>query len=328
MKDKKLEIGINEIKRVSMTDSEKNDVYRNIMSFSARVKSVQSPWFAFSFSIVSSRSRLVYYIVVPLIIILSSGSVVFASQDSLPDSILYPLKVKIVEPIKGVLSFSQKSKAIHESGLAKKRLLEAETLAKGGKLDVKNEKKISTLLTTHTISLNNALDKVNTSESPEVADEISTNFRAEMNAHAKVLDIIIKREEPKKDIETGDNSKNDNVKISNTARISAEKIKKTSNKIEKNNFKKYKEKKEEIKSLIETTDKNIDLNLNREDEDEREPRVVSNTYETIDQAKASLDNADIKDLAGDLEEAYSSLLDSESLIKEANILSGGKGDND
>lgn len=326
MKDKKLEIGINELKKVVMTDTEKNDIYKNIMSFSAPQKPIQSPWFAFSFSMISSRSRLVYYIVVPLIIILSSGGVVFASQDSLPDSILYPIKVKIMEPMEGALSFSQKSKAVYESSLAKKRLIEAETLAKNGKLDVKSEKKINDLLTTHTISLNNALDKVSASETPEISNEIITNFRAEMNAHAKVLDIITRREAPKKDIEVEDSSKDDNTKISNTARISAEKIKNTSSRIEKNDFKKYKEKKEEIKSLIETANKNIDLNT--EDKSKREPRVVNDTHETIDQAKASLDNADKKDLEGDLEEAYSSLLDSESLVKEANILSGERENND
>lgn len=317
MKDKKLERGINELKNVVMTDSEKSDIYKNIMSFSAPTKPIQSPWFAFSFSIVSSRSRLVYYIIIPLIIILSSGGAVFASQDSLPDSILYPLKVKVLEPIEGALTISVESKANYESKLAKKRLVEAEILASNDKLDSTEEKKINTLLTKHTENLNIALSKVNDMGLMEEADAINMNFRAEMNAHARVLDILVNKKEGNQNNQIENKDRGNDNQISNTARVGAEKIKNTINKTEKKNFEKFKNKREEVESLINAT--NEDVSVNTEDKTEEYNPIVDDTQKTIDQAKAYLYDASKKDEEGDWEEAYSSLLDSESTVKEAKI---------
>ena len=80
------------------------------------------------------------------------SGVVFASQESLPNSIFYPLKVNIVEPIRGALTFSHKNKAKYEINLATERLVEAETLAGQGKLDKINEKKLNNLLNKHTVA--------------------------------------------------------------------------------------------------------------------------------------------------------------------------------
>lgn len=336
MENKNLKNGIDEIKKIVMTDAEKKRMFDNILNISKEnKKAIKSPWSFYSFISITKKSQLVYYIIIPLIIIFSSGGVVFASQASLPDSILYPLKVKVIEPIEGALTFSPKAKAKHESSLASKRLVEAETLVEQGKLDVSSEKKINNLLATHTKSLSKALVKVNDSNSSEETDEIVTNFRAEMNAHAKVLDSLRDdrdnsednsnknkdREENKnkeKNRDKEDSNDKEDIKISNTARFSAEKIKNDSSKKEKNNIEEYKEKKEKIESLISDTD--IDISSKIEKYSDRKDFVTEDTKEIIDQAKAYLFDANEKGEEGDLEEAYSSLLDSESSIKEANIL--------
>jgi len=242
--------------------------------------------------------------------------VVFASQDSLPDNILYPIKVKVLEPMEGALAFSNTAKAKHESGLATKRLIEAETLAKAGKLNSSNEEKINNLLTLHTISLNKALEKVDDTNATETIEDISTSFRAEMNAHAKVLAVIKEKQKQKK---SNDNEveKEDN-KISNTAKVNAEKIKKISNKINKENIVKYNSKKEEVKSLIENTDEKV--KYTNQNENKIEISTEDDTHKTIDKAREYLEDSTMKDKEGDWKEAYSSLLDSESSIKEANIL--------
>lgn len=322
MENNKLKNGINEIKSIVMTDSEKSCIFESILKSPIdNPKPIRSPWATFSFVAMIQSNKLVYYIVIPLIIILSSGGVVFASQDSLPDSILYPLKVNVVEKVEGALAFSPKAKAEHESSLAKKRLLEAETLAKSGKLDSINEKKINTLLSIHTASLNSALDQINTSNSPEVADSISTNFRAEMNAHARVLDILTNKEDKGQEHKVEDVAKNEDIKISNTARVSAERIKGVAGKSDKGDFKKYQDKKAEVTSLIESTDKNINSDSTTVENSNVSASIREDTSKTINEAKTYLDNADQKDREGNWKEAYSSLLDSESSVKEANILS-------
>lgn len=217
MKDKKLQKGIDEIKSIKMTDTEKDLIFSNILkSEDEIVKPTKSTWVNFSFMAILERNRLVYYIIIPLIFILSGSGVVFASIDSLPDSILYPIKVKVLEPVKGAFLLSQTSKAKHEINLAQKRLIEAETLARENKLDARAEDRINTLLEDHTKALNNNLEKVRKvkQDGEDEADEISLDFDREMNQHAKILD-------------------GDNKKISNKARENAEKIKEKFKKVEK-----------------------------------------------------------------------------------------------
>lgn len=144
-----------------MTNSEKELIFSNIFKSSPPIiKPIKSTWVPFSFMAIFQRSRLVYYIIIPLIIALSGGGVVFASADSLPNSILYPIKVKVLEPVEGALTFSKVSKAKHESNLAKKRLVEAEILASHGKLDKKNKDKINNLLDKHKKALDKTLKDI------------------------------------------------------------------------------------------------------------------------------------------------------------------------
>lgn len=217
MKYKKLQKGIDEIKNIKMTNSEKELIFSNILRSSPQiVKTVKSTWVNFSFLAMLNNNRLVYYIVIPLIIILSSSGVVFASVDSLPDSILYPLKVNVVEPlIEGALTFSPKNKAKYEVNLATKRLVEAETLAGQGKLDKKNEDKINNLLDKHTRALDKTLNDVKKVDKVEQSDKIILNFNLEMNKHSQILENIKNRK--------NDNNEEDN-KISKNARLNAEKI--------------------------------------------------------------------------------------------------------
>ncbi len=318
MENKKLQNGIKEINKIVMTPDEKKRVFENILKTGTSVKPIQSPWFGYSFVLMMKQTKLVYFILVPLIFILTGGGVVFASQDSLPDSILYPIKVSVIEPIEGALSFSPKAKAKHESKLASTRLIEAETLASHGKLDIKQEKKINKLLVSHTIALNKALDNADKSNDNKDTEEIATNFRAEMNAHARVLDIIT---EGDKQTENVDNNVNvnidENIKISKNARVGAEKIKIRQDKKNFNNVDKYIKRKEEVKSLINIAGQGLEVAPISQTKIEQ--ATVDGTNETLDQAKKYLEEADKKEKEGNSGEAYSSLLDSESSVKEADI---------
>jgi len=317
MKDKKIEIGISEIKKIVMTDVEKKRIYDNILNSPVESKLVKSPWFSYSFVFSVNRSRFAYYVIIPLIFILSGSGIVFASEGSLPDSVLYPLKVNIVEPIEGALKFSSKAKAEHESSLASKRLVEAEILASENKLDLKNEEKINKLLSKHTEALNNALSKVNSSNLNGDTDLITTDFRAEMNAHARVLDILTRHENSNQNKKGEDLSTDEDLTLSNTARISANKIKNIQAKQSDNKTEKYKVKKTEVESLIGSTDQAV---VSGKLDNKRDRNFVAeDTQKTIDQAKAFLSDADKKDKEGNLGDAYSSLLDSESSAKEAKI---------
>ncbi len=211
------------------------------------------------------------------------------------------------------MNFSAKSKAKYESKLAEKRLIEAEILIEKGALDKTREEKINKLLSKHTEALDKALNNNELNNQDEEIDMITTDFRANMNAHAKVLEVLTSK---KSNLDYKDDFLE--LKISNTARLGAEKIKNSSDKKDENKIDKIKEKKEKVKSIIDDTDN--DINLISSENKENDTFIIENTYKKIDQAKAYLYDAETKDKRGDFKEAYSSLLDSETSAKEAKIL--------
>lgn len=327
MENEKIKNGIKVIKEITMSDNEKQSIFHDILNSPIynNKERVKSPWGIYAYVSMMKRNQLAYYVVIPLIIILSGGGVVFASQDSLPNDILYPIKVKILEPVEGALTFSQTEKAKYQSNLAKTRLVEAQTLAKENKLDDSTEEKINKLLVSHTVALDNAINKVTKTDSKKEIDEITTNFRAEMNANARILERINEKEKEDNEsldikeveIEKKEEDREDNY-ISKTARISAMSIKDTSKeeKIEDKEY--YKEKKDKLKLLIEDLDKNTEAKNTNE-----ETGVTQSIYSTsnkIEEAKKYLEESNIKEIEGDEMEAHSLLLDSESLFKEVEIL--------
>lgn len=228
MKNKKLQNGIEEIRKITMTVNEKKQILNSILNSSYDVKKpIQSPWFDFSFISRLHKNQWAYFVIVPLIFIFTGGAVVFASQGSLPDSILYPIKVNIVEPIRGAFNFSPESKAKYEVSLATERLVEAETLASSGKLDKKNEEKINNLLKSHAKSLDQILNRIDKTEPKNEVVKIVNDFHADMNNHAKTLDAITN-----KNTKVGENK---DTQISNTARYNADKINEMFNNNKNNN---------------------------------------------------------------------------------------------
>ena len=314
MKDKKLQNGINEIRNITMTSDEKNHILEHVLtSQSLYTRPVRSFWTTYSFFYIKQKNPLIFYFAVFFIAVFFGGGIVFASQESLPNSIFYPIKINVLEPIHGALTFSLKEKAKYESILATKRLKEAETLSSQGKLDLSIEKKINNLLEINTASFNKTLNEINKTESNEDRDEIVINFHAEMNAHARILEII-KEQENKLEEKDKENT------ISETARIGAEKAvdvsKNKENNKEENNSYKYNTKRNTVRVLIDKTSFGIGDNttvfLPKKE-------IVDSAQETIDQAKEFLNEADKHEEKGDREDAYSDLLKSESYVKEAGI---------
>ncbi|ETB63954.1 TPA: hypothetical protein DIC38_01520 [Candidatus Nomurabacteria bacterium] len=319
MENKKFKNAIKEIKEIRMTESEKKDILYNIFNLENNERSsVQSPWSFYSFFYSIKNNHLVYYVVIPLIIILSGGGVVFASQDSLPDDILYPIKVKLLEPAEGALKFSKIEKAKYQSELAKNRLIEAQILANENKLDEPTEEKLNKLLINHTVSLNKTVNKVHKDNSKKEIDELITDFSAEMNANARILEVINEKEDKYKDTYQGENEDNKKGnKISKTAKESANSIKNNLKDEKNKNKDDYKNKKDKVEILIEDIDKDFE---NKDlEEFYIEDEFIDDTYNKIDEAKKYLEEAGKREIEGDEDEASSLLFDSESSIKEAEI---------
>src|SRR3989344_3406146 len=279
MKDEKLKEGIKEIREIKMTAMEKERIFESVINSPIlQEQPIKSPWTVFSFISVIHKNRLVYYGSVLSLVVVLGGGAVFASGNSLPGNVFYPLKVSVVEPIHSALTFSPQAKAEYESHLATKRLVEAETLKSRGKLDKAKEEKLSLLLEDHAKAFNKAIGDINNDNDD---DDTVTNFQAGLNAHARVLDLISTRNE-----KSNEQKQEKNNKISETARASANKITDTLKEREDNNEDKKENKNEErkkhVREIIDGTVRELDSHTSGASSVRQ--TIIDNTHKTLEEA--------------------------------------------
>ena len=203
--------GRKELHGVRMTQQEKQVILQNILSSDAlKRQSVRSPYVFSYFVSKFSEQRTFSYLSIFCLFVLLGGGAVLASEGSLPGGVLYPLKVNIVEPIGSAFVFSPVGKMQYESGLATRRLVEAELLVERGELDQSKEEKLDILLDNHVDAVDEAVLEFHQKNTPppELSEEVLTDFHSSLhqarqffkesreenekgnreNAHKKLLD--------------------------------------------------------------------------------------------------------------------------------------------
>ena len=122
MKDTKLNAGIRDIRKIVMTPEEKKRMFESVLNtpiVPLGKQSIRSPWAKQYFTLMVDKNRqtLFYGVVLFFIAMLFGGGIVLASQESLPGSILYPLKVNVIEPIRSALKVYPEAKIKEKSSL-------------------------------------------------------------------------------------------------------------------------------------------------------------------------------------------------------------------
>ncbi len=313
MEDEKLDSGLKEIRGITMSPHEKNHILESILnSPPVPIRLKPSPYVFISRF---TQHHFIYIAISSLCLVLFlSGGAIFASRGSLPGGILYPLKVGVVEPIGGLMTFSPLAKVTYESGLASKRLAEAEILAGNGWLDAEKEKQLNTLLESHTAAFNDAVSTLQEDASSENNDDtVVTNFQATLNAHAQLLDVI-----------NGHNPvlKTDTEKHDTISKIARDSALKTRDSLKNKNKQNKKsgddqKRKDAVQSLINQTVQNVNTVVS--EKNSKKEIVVHDTHDTLDQAQKFLQEVDEEDKKGNSENAHERLLDSESSAKQADI---------
>lgn len=312
MQDKKIKNSIEEIKSIKMTDEEKSIMLKNILNtkFSQKTeKPIKSPYLKFYFLNFKSNHLFSFAIIFGFIII-GTGGVAVASHNSLPGNTLYAIKVKMIEPIGAAFILSPEKQAKYEINLATTRLVEAQALLSQGDLDEKKEKQLDVLLSAHTEAFNESLDKIRKSNPEKEDAEFVTNFQAEMNARSRVIDLI------------KENNKESNSDFTKKARDNAAKVRDFKKNENKNHTpEEYNKRKEAVQSLVDRA--SIEVKQTEPTNAPVSPvqeRIVEDRQKTLFQAKELLKQAEEAEQKGESQNAYSSLLDSESLIKEVDVL--------
>ncbi|MES3031717.1 MAG: hypothetical protein V4699_00535 [Patescibacteria group bacterium] len=307
-----LEKGKAEMHQVKMTATEKGDMLAKVLAVlsqpgnaSGQPKKIISPFVFMGFARYASFLSL---------LLIFFGGITLASGHSLPGDILYPMKVKIIEPLQGAFKFSLEAEVAFQGSLATKRLIEAEELINKKKFDSQKQDELGELLKEHTGAFERGIAELDADESvnENVKDELVTDFEASLNAHSKILDLLHSEE----------NLKSGNNEISENAKASAQR---EGDKLRNSKDKKpatYENRKDTVRSLIEETTEstNTDQNTEDRDEDVRDTIIKNTTKENLEKANESLREGDEEDQKGESKQAYIKLLDSESSAKEAQIL--------
>jgi hypothetical protein len=164
MNNNKLQKGIEYIKDIKLSDTEKHDVFAHLDAHMKKnpiaPKRLVSPWSLFFIQF--KDYRLTHVLTVVLIYVCIAASITYAAERALPGDVLYPIKIYINEPIKSIAKTTSKAKTEFEKEKVIKRITEVETLIKRGEFDTKKRIQVEKELdkSIKTINLNNQKDKV------------------------------------------------------------------------------------------------------------------------------------------------------------------------
>lgn len=127
-----------------------------------------------------------------LMLALSSGGIAYAAEGTLPGDVLYPVKVAVIEPLRVALASSPEASASLQMAFAERRVDEAATLAREGRLGTSTEAALAANFNKNadgaavTVARERAQD-------PTAADVLETNFAARLAAYENVLAAVNER---------------------------------------------------------------------------------------------------------------------------------------
>ncbi len=167
MKEEDLKKALNELKEVRMTNLETEAMLEQVFR-----APIPSPYF---------KRNKVFALVMVLVLVFSTGGVTYASNDALPGDILYPVKVKVVEPILDVVNASPEKKVAWSEEKVTRRIEEADALAREDKLDDKKAEELEKEIRKSSIEFAKAVEDRD-EEDEEEKEKRKEEFRKKVEA--------------------------------------------------------------------------------------------------------------------------------------------------
>jgi hypothetical protein len=129
-------------------------------------------------------------VMLPLVVLaFLGGATAYAAKGSLPGDTLYPIKVNVVEPVKGLFAVSPEAQAAWKVSLTETRLSEIEELAQKEELTpevgVRGQARFDTSLT----AARDTIKKLS-QENPDAAIRLDASFSASLDKHEKILTTL------------------------------------------------------------------------------------------------------------------------------------------
>ena len=125
-----------------------------------------------------------------LIIALVGVGTSFAAEGTVPGDLLYPIKVHVTEPIRGVAAISGSAKASWDTEVASRRLEEMSKLASKGSLDSDTRVELESAIELRTGEVEKRVESLQKENDLETAAEVSSELEVTLRVHEQVLSQI------------------------------------------------------------------------------------------------------------------------------------------
>lgn len=171
---------------LKLTDTERADIRLRVAHHMQTYKPRNAIFTMSPYMVGVWHKRLASSIAVFLIVMLSGGSgLAYASYDSLPGEKLYVVKVT-TEELQAAVKTTPEARATFEVKRAERRINEAVTLAKTGKLDESKKATIAANLKRHTDQIAIETQKLS-EEKPDQAVEVNARLALSLEAGSKII---------------------------------------------------------------------------------------------------------------------------------------------
>lgn len=147
-------------------------------------RSIPSP---FSLEVLRSRKSLAALVIGGL---LAGGSVSFAAEGTVPGDMLYPIKVRVNEPMRGVFAVTPQTKALWEVRLVERRLEEIEKIASLPGRSSSERQAIQKRLEDHTVVARKRIADLKERGDEDRALAAAEHFTEVLQEHEAVLEDL------------------------------------------------------------------------------------------------------------------------------------------
>lgn len=259
MNNDKWKKGIEDLNKISLSEKEKGALLKRILT-----RSPYNPILSPQTNNWSFFARHYTAFVSLLLIFTIAGSISASADSSLPGNILYPVKIKITEPIRELIKINQEDKTKWQIEKASRRIEEAEILATQNKLDDKKREEIQDLFEKSVLEFDDSIKKFEATSTKEKIEKMESELEKRISVHSKVVTEVNKDSDNEDDNELeifekniksviNKNTKNKDLEKSNTTEI--EKYKKDVEKMVEKRLKELEKEREKIEKKYRDTRK-------------------------------------------------------------------------
>lgn len=173
-------------KKIKLTSLEKEKMRSFITSVikKRQAGAIELIYFTFPFK------RPVLVLLALFLIIASGAGISFAAERALPGDILYPVKIKVNEEIRGLISITDEKKVQWLTEVAERRIEETETLAKQDRLDQETQEAIEKNFEKRAEKIREKLETIDEKNNLDAAERVSQNLEDTLEKHREILERL------------------------------------------------------------------------------------------------------------------------------------------